>query len=147
MEITHVPPVEIPGIARDSKDLGADIVVVHGETPVEPVAPGSNHSACSCPDVDLLAHPGMLTNEDALLAASNGILLELTSRAGHNRTNGHVVQVARDTGCRLVVNSDAHAPHDLLDENARILIGRGAGLTPEEWRHLTSLNIDQWLSR
>ena len=147
VEITHIPPVEITGIARDSKDLGADIVVVHGETPVEPVAPGTNHSACSCPDVDLLAHPGMLTNEDALLAASNGILLEVTSRAGHNRTNGHVAKVARDTGCRLVVNSDAHAPHDLLDESARILIGRGAGLTPEEWRHLTSLNIDQWLSR
>ncbi len=147
VEITHVPPVEIQDLAKEAKNRGADIVVVHGETPVEPVVPGTNHAACLCTHVDILAHPGMITIEDAKEARSKGILLELTSRAGHNRTNGHVVRVARETGCGLVVNSDAHAPSDLLDESARILIGRGAGLTPEEWRHLTSLNIDQWLTR
>ena len=46
VEITHVPPREIPTLARLAKDEGADIVVVHGETVVEPVSPGTNMAAC-----------------------------------------------------------------------------------------------------
>jgi histidinol phosphatase-like PHP family hydrolase len=147
VEITHVPPAQIHDLARLAKESGADIVVVHGETPVEPVAPGTNHAACICESVDLLAHPGLITMEDALLAATNDIALELTSRAGHNRTNGYVAKIARDTGCRLVIDSDAHAPGDLLDETARKVIGRGAGLTGEEEQRALSLNIDEWLGK
>ena len=146
VEITHVPPTQIAGLAKRAKGAGADIVVVHGETPVEPVAAGTNHAACTCRDVDVLAHPGLITLEDARLAAKNGVALELTSRGGHNRTNGHVALVARETSCQLVVNSDAHAPNDLLDERAKFLIGRGAGLTEAECTRVLSLNIDQLLS-
>ena len=145
VEITHVPPGQIAGLARMAKEAGADIVVVHGETPVEPVAPGTNHAACSCSDVDVLAHPGLIIPEDALLAARNNIALELTSRGGHNRTNGHVAKTARDAGCQIVVDSDAHAPHDLLDERAKCTVARGAGLTETESRDVISLNIDQFL--
>jgi len=145
VEITHVPPAQIHDLARLAKESGADIVVVHGETTVEPVAPGTNHAACTCESVDLLAHPGLITIEDAILAAANDIALELTSRAGHNRTNGYVAKVGRETGCRMVIDSDAHAPGDLLDETARKVIGRGAGLTGEEERRALSLNIDEWL--
>lgn len=145
VEITHVPPIQIAGLARLAKEAGADIVVVHGETPVEPVAPGTNHAACSCRDVDVLAHPGLITPEDALLAVRNNIALELTSRGGHNRTNGHVARIARDASCQLVVDSDAHAPHDLLDERAKSTVARGAGLTETECRDVISLNIDQFL--
>jgi len=144
VEITHVPPAQIPGLARQAKKGGADIVVIHGETPVEPVAAGTNHAACSSRDVDVLAHPGLITIEDAVLAAKNGIALELTSRAGHNRTNGHVAQVAREAKCRLVVDSDAHAPGDILDERAKFIVARGAGLTEAECRQVMSLNIDQF---
>lgn len=145
VEITHVPPTQIAGLAKRAKGAGADIIVVHGETPVEPVAAGTNHAACTCRDVDVLAHPGLITLEDARLAAENKVALELTSRGGHNRTNGHVALVARETSCQLVVNSDAHAPHDLLDERAKFLIGRGAGLTDAECTRVLSLNIDQFL--
>jgi histidinol phosphatase-like PHP family hydrolase len=145
VEITHVPPVQIASLARQSKEAGADIVVVHGETPVEPVAAGTNHAACCCKDVNVLAHPGLITIGDALLAAKNGIALELTSRSGHNRTNGHVAQIAREAACQLVVDSDAHAPHDLLDERAKFIIAKGAGLTEAECRQVISLNIDQFL--
>lgn len=147
VEITHVPPQEIALLAGQARRAGADIVIVHGETPVEPVAPGTNHAACSCRDVNVLAHPGILTEKDAILAAKNGIALEITSRGGHNRANGHVVQVARKTGCRLVVDSDAHAPHDLLDRKARFLVAKGAGLNDRECREVLKNDIRQMLSR
>ncbi len=147
VEITHVPPVEIPALAELAKNSGADIVLVHGETLVEPVAPGTNHAACACQLVDVLAHPGLILASDVKLAAENGLALELTARGGHNRANGHVAKLAKEYGCTLVVDSDAHAPHDILDERARISIARGAGLDEQESRQVTSLNIKQWLSR
>jgi histidinol phosphatase-like PHP family hydrolase len=145
VEITHVPPPQIADLAKEAKTAGADIVIVHGETPVEPVAAGTNRAACGCRYVNVLAHPGLITLEDALLAAKNGIALEITSRAGHNRTNGHVVQVARETACQIVVNSDSHAPHDLLDERAKYIVAKGAGLTDAECEQVMSLNIDRFL--
>ncbi len=145
VELTHVPPTQIAGLAKSAKDLGADIVVVHGETTVEPVAPGTNNAACKCRYVDVLAHPGLITIKDARLAAKNGIALELTSRGGHNRTNGHVAQIARQADCRLVVDSDAHAPHDILTEQAKFIVAKGAGLTDAQCREVISLNIDQFL--
>lgn len=147
VEITHVPPEQIPALAAISKSAGADIVVVHGESPVEPVAPGTNHAACACDAVDILAHPGLITNEDAAEAAKRDIALEITSRGGHNRTNGHVARIARETACRIVINSDAHGPHDLLDERAKWMVSRGAGLTEEEARKALSLNIEDWLAK
>ena len=146
VEITHVPPSQIADLAQRAKVAGADIVIVHGETSVEPVAAGTNHAACSCRDVDVLAHPGLITIADARLAAQNGIALEITSRCGHNRTNGHVAHIARETSCQLVVDSDAHAPHDLLDKRAKYVVAKGAGLTDAECRSVISLNIDQFFS-
>ena len=145
VEITHVPPSQIADLAKSAKESGADIVIVHGETVVEPVAAGTNHAACSCKYVNVLAHPGLITGEDAILAARNGIALEITSRGGHNRTNGHVALVARETACQIVVDSDAHAPHDLLDERAKFMVAKGAGLTDAECKQVISLNIDQFI--
>ncbi|MFA4825078.1 MAG: histidinol phosphate phosphatase domain-containing protein [Methanoregula sp.] len=145
VELTHVPPTQIAGLAKSAKELGADIVIVHGETPVEPVAPGTNHAACGCRYVNVLAHPGLITIKDARLAAKNGIAIELTSRGGHNRTNGHVAQIARQAGCQLVVDSDAHAPHDILTGQEKFIVAKGAGLTDAESREVISLNIDQIL--
>lgn len=146
VELTHVPPARIPVMARAAKKMGAGLVVVHGETTVEPVAPGTNHAACTCPDVDVLAHPGLVTLEDAEAAAVNGIALELTSRGGHNRTNGHVAVIAREAGCQIVVDSDAHSPSDLMDDRAKSMVARGAGLTEKEARRVLSLNIERWRS-
>ena len=144
VEITHVPPSQIAGIARTARSSGADIVVVHGETPVEPVAPGTNLAACGCENVNVLAHPGLITVEEAKLAKQNGVALEITSRGGHNRTNGHVASIARRAGCRLVVDSDAHGPHDILDKRAKFLVAKGAGLTDAECRDALSLNAGEF---
>ena len=54
VEITHVPPETIKKLAIKAKKLGAKIVVVHGETPVEPVMLGTNRSAIESGEVDIL---------------------------------------------------------------------------------------------
>jgi histidinol phosphatase-like PHP family hydrolase len=134
VEITHVPPKLIPEMARLAKELGAEIVVVHGESPVEPVAALTNLAAVECEDVDILAHPGFVTEEEAGLAADNGVHLEITSRYGHNVTNGHVALMAKKAGAKLVVDSDTHSPEDLLTREKAIAVARGAGLSPKEAR-------------
>jgi histidinol phosphatase-like PHP family hydrolase len=145
VELTHVPPEEIDGLARQAKAEGAALVVVHGETPVEPVAPGTNRAACLSAHVDVLAHPGLIAMEDARAAAERGIALELTVRGGHNRTNGHVARTALEAGCRLVVNSDAHAPCDLMAAADREVVALGAGLSARACREALDLNIAEWL--
>ena len=131
VELTHVPPSLIAPLAQRARDLGAEIVVAHGETVVEPVPQGTNLAALEAA-VDVLAHPGLLTAEQAKLAARNGVLLEISGRAGHCLCNGRVASLARDAGAQLVINSDAHAPRDLIDAAMARKIGLGAGLSEEE---------------
>lgn len=145
VELTHVPPDEIDGLARQAKADGAALVVVHGETSVEPVAQGTNHAACTSAHVDVLAHPGMIAMDDARAAADRGIALELTVRGGHNRTNGHVARTGLAAGCRLVISSDAHAPGDLMTAADRETVARGAGLDARACREALDLNIAEWL--
>jgi len=130
-ELTHVPPPKIGPLASLARRLGAEIVVVHGETPVEPVRPGTNRAALEA-DVDILAHPGFITLEEAELARENNVCLEITSRRGHNITNGHVVRLAKMAGAKMIVNTDSHAPGDLISSKRAGEIAVGAGLTHEE---------------
>ncbi len=81
VEITHVPPGLVGDLVRQARSLGAQIVVVHGETLVEPVERGTNLAAIEA-GCDILAHPGLLTPEEAKLAAERGVFLELSTRKG-----------------------------------------------------------------
>lgn len=130
VELTHLPPEAIPDAARQAKELGARLVAVHGETVVEPVPPGTNRAAIACADVDVLAHPGLLTLDEAREAAANATFLEISGRKGHAFANGHVVRVALEAGASLLLDSDAHDPPDLLTaELARIIVlGSGLGV-------------------
>ncbi len=136
VELTHVPPKKLPVLVKKARGLGAEIVVVHGETTIEPVPKGTNHTAVSL-DIDILAHPGFITIEDAELAKENGIYLEITSRNGHNRTNGHVARIAKETGVNLIVNTDSHAPEDLISDEIAFKIAMGAGLDERDARNAT----------
>ncbi len=140
VELTHVPPHRIAEAARRAKANGARIVLVHGETIKEPVARGTNRAALECPDVDILVHPGMITEEEADIARQAGIYLELSARAGHSLTNGHVARTAMAVGASLVVDSDSHAPGDLLTEELARQIVIGAGLTEEEFAAVLETN-------
>ena len=131
IEITHVDPEDIAPLAEEARRLGAAVVVVHGETVVEPVKPGTNHAALLA-SIDILAHPGLISDEDANLAAEKGIALEITTRKGHSLTNGHVALRARKYGAGLVLDNDAHAPGDLMTLHMARLIARGAGLDDDE---------------
>ncbi|HWQ66046.1 MAG TPA: histidinol phosphate phosphatase domain-containing protein [Methanospirillum sp.] len=144
VELTHLPPSQINQMAKRAREEGADIVIVHGETPVEPVAPGTNLAACTSEYVNVLAHPGLITTREAEAAAELGICLEITARGGHNRTNGHVIRVAQATGCTLVIDSDAHSPCDLMTANARELVARGAGLSVDETESVLSIKTNRF---
>lgn len=133
VELTHIPPALIGEMVQAARGAGAQVVVMHGETPVEPVAPGTNLAAIEA-GVDVLAHPGLITAEEVKLAAEKGVALEITTRGGHSYTNGHVATLAREHGAKLVVNNDAHAPRDLVGKELRQTIALGAGLTMEEYR-------------
>ncbi len=140
IELTHVAPQSIAPLAKRAKELGAGLVVVHGETVSEPVRPGTNRAAVECPAVDILAHPGFITLEEARLAAENGIYLELTSRKGHCLTNGHVAKIARQAGAKLVLNTDTHTPRDMIDQEMARCVAAGAGLSEAEVEAATVTN-------
>jgi histidinol phosphatase-like PHP family hydrolase len=107
------------------------LIVIHGETLAEPVAPGTNRAALEA-DIDILSHPGLITREDAALAHKRGVFLELSARKGHSLANGHVAQVAREVGAPLIVNTDSHAPGDLITREQAERVARGAGLSDAE---------------
>ena len=81
--------------------------MAHGETIAEPVAPGTNRAALES-DIDILAHPGLISEQEVIVAGEKGILLEISARKGHSLTNGHVARLAKNVGAKLVINTDAH---------------------------------------
>lgn len=147
VELTHLPPKSIPEMAKEAKRCGAKIVVVHGQTPVEPVQEGTNEASCQCPDVDILAHPGIISEEAVMAAKENSVFLELSYRSGHCLGNGHVARLALKFGAQLVVDSDAHTIGDHLTPEEALKVARGAGLTPREAEKVVFANPDVLLKR
>jgi histidinol phosphatase-like PHP family hydrolase len=126
-EITHVPPSLIPDMVKEARRLGARIVVVHGESIVEPVMEGTNRAAIEA-EADILAHPGIITHDDLLFAKERGINLEITARKGHSLSNGHVAKHAMELGIPLIINTDAHSPSDLITKDFARQILMSAGI-------------------
>ncbi len=125
-EITHVPPSLIPDLVKEARNLGARLVVVHGETIVEPVEEGTNIAAIDA-GADIISHPGLITREALLYAREKNVFLEITSRKGHSLSNGYVAKHAMDLGVSLVINTDAHSPSDLITKEfaRQILLSSG----------------------
>ncbi len=140
-EITHVPPGKIPKLVRKAKALGAQIVIVHGETLSEPVIPGTNRAAVSLEEVNVLAHPGLITSDDVRLARQNNVYLELSARCGHNTANGHVARCEAD----LLVNTDCHSIELISVDEAQKIV-QGAGLNKSDAERATVQNARALLS-
>ena len=147
IELTHAPTDSIAALAKEAKKLGAWVVVVHGETPVEPVDKGTNLAALTSPDVDVLAHPGLISLSEARMAAARGTFLEITARKGHSLTNGHVAKMALKTGAKLILDSDAHTDSDLLTIDFAEIVLRGAGLEKPAVRRVLGENASELLEK
>jgi len=132
VEITHVPPAKMDKLVTMARKVGAKIILIHGESPMEPVTPGTNRKAVENPDVDILAHPGYITSDEVELARDNGVYLEITCRNGHSITNGHVFRTGIASGAKFLVNSDAHIPEDLSTHSMAKGVAIGAGMSDEE---------------
>lgn len=132
VELTHIPPPKIKPLTLRARKLGAALILIHGETTAEPVLPGTNKAAVTYSEVDILAHPGFITEIEVELAQKNGIYLELTSRKGHCLTNGHIARVASEAGAKMLVNTDLHEPAEFLSQEAAFKVAMGAGLTDVE---------------
>lgn len=127
VELTHVPVEAIDDLSQLAIDEGALIVVFHGETIVEPVEQGTNLKASKCRNADILAHPGLLTYEEAILCKKNDIFLELTTNKNHAQANGHIVKIGKKAEVKFILNSDSHNPQEMLtiEQSKSILLGSG----------------------
>jgi len=131
VEITHMPIELIKDTVKFVRSIGIKLILVHGETIVEPVIKGTNKAALLS-DINILTHPGLISLEDALLAAARNIYLEITGRKGHSLTNGHVVKIAKMAGAKLILNTDSHTPENLITKDEAEKILSGAGLDKKE---------------
>jgi len=133
VEFTHVRPEHLEEAAATARNLGADIVLCHGETIAEPVIEGTNRAAILA-GVDYLAHPGLITQADAELAAEKGVYLEISGKAGHSLANGHVAKMALKTGAKLMFGSDSHSPEQFFrqEKAKRVLLAAGLDETQAE---------------
>jgi histidinol phosphatase-like PHP family hydrolase len=127
VELTHLPVEQFKPLAKYARSQGMKIIIGHGETPVEPVIKGTNKAALEA-DIDILAHPGKITDADVKLAKRKGIFLEITSRHGHRVTNAHVVKLALKWGAKLVLSHDSHWPQDIITPAKLNQVAAKAGL-------------------
>ena len=128
VELTHLPPQQFKPLAAYCRKNKVQIIIAHGQTPVEPVAQGTNLAALEA-DIDILAHPGLITPQEASLAKKRGILLEVTTRSGHSKTNKHVIKTALKAGAQLCINHDSHRPEDILTPLQTVKAAVKAGLS------------------
>ncbi len=128
VELTHIPLEQFKPLAKLARAKGAKIIVAHGETLVEPMIKGTNRSALEA-DIDILAHPGKITDDDVKFARDKGVFLEVTTRKGHSLSNAYVIKKAIKFGARLIINTDSHSPDDIISPSKVIAMARKSGLS------------------
>lgn len=145
VELTHIPLSAIPQMVKKARLLGARIVIGHGETLSEPVEEGTNAAFIKA-GVDILAHPGIVSEGDCRLAAKKGVSFEITSRHGHSLSNGHVAANAKEFGVKLVINTDSHSPSDLITDAFAEKVVIGSGLDIYDFRRIQE-NAEELLEK
>lgn len=149
IELSYINPEDLKHLAQKARDLGAQIIVVHGESPVESFNDDINQAAVEAPEglIDILAHPGFITLEQAKLAAQKNIYLELSSRKGHSLANGHIARVSKQAEAKMIVNSDAHTSNDFITLEFAEMVARGAGLIDNDVHLVTQVFPEELLNK
>jgi len=147
VELTNIPAKSINKMAKYAREKGAKLVVVHGESIVEKVEPGTNWEAVNSKYVDFLAHPGLLTLEEAQIAAKNNIYIEITSRTGHSLSNGMVARIGAQAGVKFLINSDSHSHLDLYCEGRQEIIALGAGFDKKQVKHILDVDVKNFIKK
>ena len=99
--------------------------------------------AIACPWVDVLAHPtgrlilkrdGYKYDFDRITAAAAeaGVAVEINSQIDRLDLDEHLARRARDRGCKLIIDSDAHSPAALGNTRWGVTTARRAWLTAED---------------
>ncbi len=135
VELTHIPPRDIPFMVKKARDLGAEVIIGHGETLTEPVASGTNMAYIKA-GVDILAHPGLVSAASARAAAALDVRFEITTRAGHSLSNGHVARMAGAYGVKMILDTDTHSPSDIITPQWAQRVIEGAGLGKKDFRKI-----------
>lgn len=129
VELVHIPPALMPDAVAEARNMGAALVLAHGESttrnPAEAVETGTNLAAIAA-GVDILAHPGLITPQDAAFAAEKGVYLELSLAPWHCLANAHIVRAAGDAP--LLLNSDARTSTDFFPPDATRALRQAAML-------------------
>ncbi|MGD9581609.1 MAG: histidinol phosphate phosphatase domain-containing protein [Vampirovibrionia bacterium] len=149
VELSYVFPEDLINTATKARELGAQIIIVHGETPTEPYNEGINDAAVDAPEglIDIIAHPGFITAEQAQKAAQKNIYLELTTRKGHCLTNGHIAKIAKQNGAKMLINTNAHTIGDLITQEEAMTVAKGAGLENEDILLVTEVYPEELLNK
>ncbi|MHA1220343.1 MAG: histidinol phosphate phosphatase domain-containing protein [Candidatus Heimdallarchaeota archaeon] len=147
VELTHIPVGEIDKLAREARELGAVVIVVHGETIAEPVEPGTNLEAVKSKEIDILAHPGMLTKQEANLCRKNNVFVEITANQTHAITNGYVVKIGRASQVKFILNTDTHKPLDMLTYEQAKSVLLGSGLSDDEAEKVLQQDLRDFLTK
>ncbi len=135
VELTHLVPTDIGAMTTFARKLGAELVICHGETIVEPVPVGTNLAAIEA-GVDILAHPGLINEAECRLAAEKGVYFEISARKGHSLSNGHIGAMASRFNVEMVLNSDLHSPTEFLTEEFSRNVALGAGLDKNNYEKM-----------
>ncbi len=97
VELTHVPPGQIAAWCAARGSSGRASWFCTGKRSASPWRSGTNRAGIEA-GVDILAHPGLISEEEVRLAAANGVHLEVSARFSHGLGNGRVVALAREAG-------------------------------------------------
>lgn len=141
----HVPPSLLSDAICSVRELGVQLVLVHGEGNnffyPHQSATGTNFAAISA-GADILAYPGLLSHEDAVFAAEKGVFIELTACNPYGVFNGHIVQLYRTFGFKITISSGILKPGYFSPpegtKHTVQMIGLGSGLTKSQLLHINS---------
>lgn len=145
VELTHLPLEQFKPLAKYAREKGIKVIVGHGQTSVEPVIEGTNRAALEA-DIDILAHPGKICDDDIKFAKQRGIFLEITSRRGHCNTNFYVAKRSLNLGAKLILNTDSHLPEDILSPDKLKKIATKAGINLKQIDCIFQ-NVEEFLKR